>query len=311
MSSSVLTQTDLQGSLPLVARGKVRDLYKIDDETLLFVTTDRISAYDVVMARGIPNKGALLSLITAHWFDVLSAAIPTLRTHFITLDLPEQIPVKVRTQYQNRSMQVRKLEVFKIEAIVRGYITGSAWSSYQKDGTVCGIQIQPGLKESEAFPKGPIYTPSTKADLGDHDENIHPEKAKEIVGAKYADRIEQLALSLYKHAAAFAYDRGIIIADTKFEFGLDKETDEVVLIDEVLTPDSSRFWPADRYKIGESPPSFDKQHLRNWLTTQGLKGKEGVAMSDEVIAKTEEMYKEAFERLTGRIWSEALAEKVI
>ncbi|KAL8852359.1 MAG: hypothetical protein Q9221_002743 [Calogaya cf. arnoldii] len=311
MSSSVLTQTDLQGSLPLVARGKVRDLYKIDDETLLFVTTDRISAYDVVMAQGIPNKGALLSLITVHWFDVLSAAIPTLRTHFITLDLPEQIPVKFRTQYQNRSMQVRKLEVFKIEAIVRGYITGSAWSSYQKDGTVCGIPIQPGLKESEAFPQGPIYTPSTKADLGDHDKNIHPEKAKEIIGARYADRIEQLALSLYKHAAAYAYDRGIIIADTKFEFGLDKETDEVVLIDEVLTPDSSRFWPADRYKIGESPPSFDKQHLRNWLTTQGLKGKEGVAMSDEVIAKTEKMYKEAFERLTGRISSETLAEKVI
>ncbi|KAI4285481.1 MAG: hypothetical protein L6R38_000646 [Xanthoria sp. 2 TBL-2021] len=309
MATSILTQTNLEGSLPLVARGKVRDLYKVDDETLLFVTTDRISAYDVIMARGIPNKGALLSLITVHWFEVLSAAIPGLRTHFITLDLPEQIPVKVRAQYQNRSMQVRKLEVFKIEAIVRGYITGSAWSSYQKDGTVCGIQIQPGLKESEAFPEGPIYTPSTKADLGDHDENIHPEKAKEIVGARYAERIEELALSLYRHAAAYAYERGIIIADTKFEFGLDKETDEVVLIDEVLTPDSSRFWPADRYKIGESPPSFDKQPLRDWLATQGLKGKEGVAMSDEVIAKTEEMYKEAFERLTGRKWSAALVDK--
>lgn len=305
----MLTQTDLEDSLPLVARGKVRDLYKIDDETLLFVTTDRISAYDVIMARGIPNKGALLSLITVHWFEVLSAAIPSLRTHFITLDLPEQIPVKVRAQYQNRSMQVRKLEVFKIEAIVRGYITGSAWSSYQKDGTVCGIQIQPGLKESEAFPEGPIYTPSTKADLGDHDENIHPEKAKEIVGARYAERIEELALFLYRHAAAYAYERGIIIADTKFEFGLDKETDEVVLIDEVLTPDSSRFWPADRYKIGESPPSFDKQPLRDWLATQGLKGKEGVAISDEVIAKTEEMYKEAFERLTGRKWSATLVDK--
>ncbi|KAI4263717.1 MAG: hypothetical protein L6R42_001139 [Xanthoria sp. 1 TBL-2021] len=309
MASSMLTQTDLEDSLPLVARGKVRDLYKVDDETLLFVTTDRISAYDVIMARGIPNKGALLSLITVHWFEVLSAAIPSLRTHFITLDLPEQIPVKVRAQYQNRSMQVRKLEVFKIEAIVRGYITGSAWSSYQKDGTVCGIQIQPGLKESEAFPEGPIYTPSTKADLGDHDENIHPEKAKEIVGARYAERIEELALSLYRHAAAYAYERGIIIADTKFEFGLDKETDEVVLIDEVLTPDSSRFWPADRYKIGESPPSFDKQPLRDWLATQGLKGKEGVAISDEVIAKTEEMYKEAFERLTGREWSAKLVDK--
>ncbi|KAL8985487.1 MAG: hypothetical protein Q9205_000803 [Flavoplaca limonia] len=311
MASTVLTQTDLENSLPLVARGKVRDLYEINDATLLFVATDRISAFDVVMARGIPNKGALLSLISVHWFKVLSAAIPSLRTHFITLDLPGQIPVELRPQYQDRCMQVRKLEVFKIEAIVRGYITGSAWSSYRKDGTVCGIQIQPGLKESEAFPEGPIYTPSTKADLGDHDENIHPEKAKEIVGARYANRIEELALSLYRHAAAYAYERGIIIADTKFEFGLDKETDEVILIDEVLTPDSSRFWPLDRYKIGESPPSFDKQPLRNWLTSQGLKGKEGVTMSDEVIARTEALYREAFERLTGRKWTEKLVGRAI
>ena len=311
MASTVLTQTDLENSLPLVARGKVRDLYEINDATLLFVATDRISAFDVVMAQGIPNKGALLSLISVHWFEVLSAAIPSLRTHFITLDLPGQIPVELRPQYQDRCMQVRKLEVFKIEAIVRGYITGSAWSSYQKDGTVCGIQIQPGLNESEAFPEGPIYTPSTKADLGDHDENIHPEKAKDIVGARYANRIEELALSLYRHAAAYAYERGIIIADTKFEFGLDKETDEVILIDEVLTPDSSRFWPLDRYKIGESPPSFDKQPLRNWLTSQGLKGKEGVTMSDEVMAKTEALYREAFERLTGRKWSETLVGRAI
>ena len=311
MASTVLTQTDLENSLPLVARGKVRDLYEINDATLLFVATDRISAFDVVMAQGIPNKGALLSLISVHWFEVLSAAIPSLRTHFITLDLPGQIPVELRPQYQDRCMQVRKLEVFKIEAIVRGYITGSAWSSYQKDGTVCGIQIQPGLNESEAFPEGPIYTPSTKADLGDHDENIHPDKAKDIVGARYANRIEELALSLYRHAAAYAYERGIIIADTKFEFGLDKETDEVILIDEVLTPDSSRFWPLDRYKIGESPPSFDKQPLRNWLTSQGLKGKEGVTMSDEVMAKTEALYSEAFERLTGRKWSETLVGRAI
>ncbi|KAL8995590.1 MAG: hypothetical protein Q9169_004701 [Polycauliona sp. 2 TL-2023] len=309
MANKILTQTDLEQSLPLIARGKVRDLYKIDDETLLFVATDRISAFDVVMAQGIPNKGALLSLISVHWFEVLSATIPSLQTHFITLDLPEQIPVNLRPLYHDRSMQVRKLEVFKIEAIVRGYITGSAWSSYQKDGTVCGIQIQPGLEESEAFPQGPIYTPSTKAELGDHDENIHPEKAKEIVGAKYANRIEELALSLYKHAAAYAYERGIIIADTKFEFGLDKETDEVILIDEVLTPDSSRFWPADQYKVGKSQSSFDKQPLRNWLSDQGLKGKEGVAMSDEVITKTEGLYREAFERLTGKKWMETSPEK--
>ncbi|KAL8675007.1 MAG: hypothetical protein Q9168_000602 [Polycauliona sp. 1 TL-2023] len=311
MASQILTQTDLDDSLPLVARGKVRDLYQVDDKTLLFVATDRISAFDVIMARGIPHKGALLSLISVHWFNVLSAAIPSLQTHFITLDLPEQVPANLRAQYQNRSMQVKKLQVFKIEAIVRGYITGSAWSSYKKDGTVCGIHIQPGLKESEAFPQGPIYTPSTKADLGEHDENIHPEKAKDIVGAKYADRIEELALSLYKHAASYAYERGIIIADTKFEFGLDKETDQVVLIDEVLTPDSSRFWPVDRYKVGESQPSFDKQPLRNWLTDQGLKGKEGVEMTDEVIAMTGELYREAFERLIGKKWRETLAGKAI
>ncbi|KAL8735972.1 MAG: hypothetical protein Q9166_000534 [cf. Caloplaca sp. 2 TL-2023] len=309
MASTILTKTNLEDSLPLVARGKVRDLFKVNDETLLFVATDRISAYDVIMGRGIPNKGALLCLIAAHWFEVLSAAIPSLRTHFITLYLPPQIPANLRQHYQNRSMQVRKLEVFKIEAIVRGYITGSAWSSYKQNGTVCGIKIQPGLKESEAFPGGPIYTPSTKADLGDHDENIHPDKAREIVGARYADRIEELALSLYKHAAAYAYERGIIIADTKFEFGLDKETDEVVLVDEVLTPDSSRFWPADLYKIGESPPSFDKQYLRDWLSSEGLKGKEGVEMPDEVVSKTEEMYREAFERLTGKKWSETTVDK--
>lgn len=309
MAGAILTQTDLEGALPLVTRGKVRDLYKVNDGTLLFVTTDRISAYDVIMDGGIPNKGALLCLMTMHWFRVLSAAIPDLQTHFITLDLPPQIPDEVRDQYRNRSMQVRRLEVFKIEAIVRGYITGSAWSSYQKDGTVCGIKIQPGLRESEAFPGGPMYTPSTKAEQGEHDENIHPDKAKEVVGFKYAKRIEDLALSLYKHAAAYAYERGIIIADTKFEFGLDKDTDEVVLVDEVLTPDSSRFWPAHSYTVGQSQPSFDKQYLRDWLGSQGLKGNQGVSMPDEVVAKTEEKYREAFERLTGRDWGNILAGK--
>ncbi|KAI4132667.1 MAG: hypothetical protein LQ338_000607 [Usnochroma carphineum] len=300
MTATTMIHTDLSGSMPLIARGKVRDLYEVDDSTLLFVTTDRVSAYDVIMGNGIPNKGILLCLMTAHWFKVLAAAIPDLRTHFITLDLPSPIPANLREQYQNRSMQVQKLKVFKIEAIVRGYITGSAWSSYQKDGTVCGINIQPGLRQSEAFPRGPIYTPSTKAELGGHDENIHPDKAAEIVGAKYAKRIEELALSLYNHGAAYAMERGIIIADTKFEFGLDKETDQVVLVDEVLTPDSSRFWPADSYRIGESQPSFDKQCLRDWLTSQGLKGKENVEMPDEVIAKTQGKYREAFERLTGQ-----------
>ncbi|KAI4243580.1 MAG: hypothetical protein L6R40_003404 [Gallowayella cf. fulva] len=310
-SNQILTQTNnLSGSLPLVARGKVRDLYEIDPETLLFVTTDRISAFDTVFANGIPNKGALLSLMTVHWLDVLSAAIPSLRTHFLTLDLPSQIPAELRAPYRHRSMQVRKLEVFKIEAIVRGYMAGSAWSSYRKEGLVCGIRIPPGLKESERFPGGPIYTPSTKAELGEHDENIHPDRAAEIVGSKkYAARIEELALALYEHAAAYAYERGIIIADTKFEFGLDRENDEVVLVDEVLTPDNSRFWPRDLYQVGTAPPSFDKQCLRDWAISQGLKGKEGVEMPEEVVVKTEEKYREAFEKLTGRKWDEVLAEK--
>ena len=310
MVSSTLLQTDLGGALPLVARGKVRDLYQVNDGTLLFVTTDRISAFDVVMGNAIPNKGAILTLMTVHWFKVLSAAIPALQTHFLTLDLPPQIPDQVRKPYRNRSMQVRKLEVFKIEGIVRGYISGSAWSSYQKNGTVCGIEIQPGLQESEAFPGGPIYTPSTKAELGGHDENIHPDQAEEILGAKYAKRIEELALSLYKHAASYARERGIIIADTKFEFGLDIDTDDVVLVDEVLTPDSSRFWPANLYKVGQSQPSFDKQHLRDWLVSQGLKGKEGVTMSSEVAGKTEDMYRDAFERLTAHTWDDSAAEKI-
>ncbi|KAI4088605.1 MAG: hypothetical protein LQ348_000305 [Seirophora lacunosa] len=303
MAGTTVAQSDLEAPLPLVARGKVRDLYKINESTLLFVTTDRISAYDVVMRNGIPNKGAMLCLMTAHWFEILSAAIPGLRTHFVSLELPPQIPSGLRDQYQNRSMQVRKLEIFKIEAIVRGYITGSAWASYKEDGTVCGIQIQPGLRESEAFPGGPIYTPSTKAELGAHDENIHPDTAASIVGATYARRIKELSLSLYQCAAAYALERGIIIADCKFEFGLDKETDEVILADEVLTPDSSRFWPADSYRIGESPPSFDKQYLRDWLTNQALKGKDGVEVPDEVVTKTQNRYREAFERLTGNAWS--------
>ncbi|KAL8739143.1 MAG: hypothetical protein Q9181_000172 [Wetmoreana brouardii] len=305
----MLVRTDLDHALPLVARGKVRDVYDVDDGTLLFVTTDRISAYDVIMDGGIPSKGALLCLMTVHWFQVLSAAMPSLKTHFLTLDLPPQIPSNLRELYQNRSMQVRKLEIFKIEAIVRGYITGSAWSSYQRDGTICGIPIRPGLQESEAFPEGPLYTPSTKAEQGDHDENIHPERAKEIVGAKYAKRIEELALSLYKYAAAYAYERGMIIADTKFEFGVDRDTDEVVLADEVLTPDSSRFWPADTYKVGQPQSSFDKQFLRDWLTSQGLKGKQGVEMPAEIVTKTKEKYREAFEKLTGRRWTEEIADK--
>ncbi|KAL2866013.1 phosphoribosylaminoimidazolesuccinocarboxamide synthase [Aspergillus lucknowensis] len=297
--ANTLTTTNLEGSLPLLAQGKVRDLYKVDDRTLLFVATDRISAYDVIMENGIPEKGILLTLCTQKWFQILTDAIPSLRTHFITLDLPPQIPASLRPALQNRSMQVRKLRILPIEAIVRGYITGSAWNEYKKSGTVHGISVKPGLRESEAFPDGPIYTPSTKAEQGEHDENIHPDKAAEIIGEPYASKVAELAVQLYKTAHAYALTRGVIIADTKFEFGVDEETNEVVLADEVLTPDSSRFWPRDSYEVGRGQQSFDKQHLRDWLVKEGLKGKPGVRMTDEVVQKTSEKYREAWERLTG------------
>lgn len=205
-------------------------------------------------------------------------------------------------------MQVRKLKIFPIEAIVRGYITGSAWKEYQKSSTVHGIQIPAGLQNSQAFPQGAIYTPSTKAEAGQNDENIHPSEAAKIVGEKYAQRIEDLAIKLYTTARDYAAERGIIIADTKFEFGLDEETDEVVLVDEVLTPDSSRFWPASKYEVGKEQESYDKQFLRNWLTTEGLKGKQGVAMPEDIKSQTAEKYREAFEKLTGRKWADALKE---
>jgi phosphoribosylaminoimidazole-succinocarboxamide synthase len=202
-------------------------------------------------------------------------------------------------------MQVRKLKIFPIEAIVRGYITGSAWKEYQKSGTVHGLPIERGLREAEAFPQGAIYTPSTKAEAGQNDENIHPSKAAQIVGEKYAAKIEQLALNLYTAARDYAMERGIIIADTKFEFGLDEETDEVVLVDEVLTPDSSRFWPKEKYEIGRDQESFDKQYLRNFLTREGLKGKAGAEMPQEVVDETKAKYVEAYEKLTGKTWLEA------
>ncbi|KAM7209661.1 phosphoribosylaminoimidazole-succinocarboxamide synthase [Naviculisporaceae sp. PSN 640] len=306
MSPPVATTIELT-SLPKLASGKVRDLYELDDKTLLFVTTDRISAYDVIMANGVPYKGATLTQLTAHWFGVLSERIPGLKTHFLTLSPPAALSPADRELVRARSMQVRKLKVFPIEVIVRGYITGSAWKEYKKTGTVHGLPQPTGLQECSPFPE-PIYTPSTKAELGAHDENISPQKAAEIVGERYASRIEELALKVYKTAAEYARERGIIIADTKFEFGLDEETDDIVLIDEVLTPDSSRFWPADRYEVGRDQDSFDKQYLRNWLTKEGLKGKDGVSMPEEIAEATAARYKEAFKLLTGKTLEEALAQ---
>ncbi|KAH7342265.1 phosphoribosylaminoimidazole-succinocarboxamide synthase-like protein [Rhexocercosporidium sp. MPI-PUGE-AT-0058] len=301
----ILTTTTLT-ALPKIAEGKVRDLYEVGSKTLLFVASDRISAYDVIMQNGIPSKGPLLNLLSTHWFHVLSSEIPGLKTHFLTLALPSSVPEADRALLKNRSMQVRRLKIFPIEAIVRGYITGSAWKEYQRTGTVHTIPIAAGMKNAEAFPQGAIYTPSTKAEAGQNDENISQAQAAEIVGDKYAKRIEDLAIKLYTTARDYAMARGIIIADTKFEFGLDEETDEIVLVDEVLTPDSSRFWPADKYEVGREQDSYDKQYLRDWLTSEGLKGKQGVAMPEEVVAKTAEKYREAFEKLTGKKWLDAI-----
>ena len=301
----VYTTSSLEASLRLLASGKVRDLYEVDPNTLLFVATDRISAYDVIMKNGIPGKGVLLTQMTAFWFKLLSGELPDLRHHFISLDLPPSIPQDVQSGLRHRSMQVRRLRVLPIEAIVRGYITGSAWSEYRKSGTVNGKTVQMGMEESQKFEK-PIYTPSTKAEQGKHDENITTEQAAEIVGAKYAQRIEELALKLYTVAHDYALERGIIIADTKFEFGVDDKTDEVVLVDELLTPDSSRFWPKDTYLVGKSQASFDKQFLRDWLTSSELKGKEDVSMPQDVVERTGEKYREAYRILTGRTLDDAL-----
>ena len=243
--------------------------------------------------------------MTAFWFEYLQKQIPDLKTHFLGLKVPESVPAQTKAQLQNRSMLVRRLKILPVEAIVRGYITGSAWSSYKKTGEVNGKKMPAGLQESQELPE-PIYTPSTKAELGQHDENISTEHAAEIVGEKYAKRIEQLSLKIYSVAREYAMQQGIIIADTKFEFGVDEGTGEVVLVDEVLTPDSSRFWSAQTYAVGRSQDSFDKQYLRDWLTRSGLKGKEGVEMPEEVVQNTRTKYAEAFQILTGKTIEEAM-----
>ncbi|KAL2130769.1 hypothetical protein VTI74DRAFT_5968 [Chaetomium olivicolor] len=310
MASGALTSIPLD-SLPRLSQGKVRDLFSLPDgekPTLLFVTSDRISAYDVILNNGIPNKGKILTLLSAKWFEVLSSRVPGLKHHFLHLgppSMPGLVPPEEEQMLRGRSMTVRRLKIFPIEAIVRGYVTGSAWAEYEKTQTIHGLSQPAGLARCERLPQ-PIYTPSTKAELGDKDINISPEEGRKIVGDKYASRIEELALACYKAGAAYAEERGIIIADTKFEFGLDEETDEIYLVDEVLTPDSSRFWSKADYQVGREQDSFDKQVLRNWLTDNGLKGKEGVEMPPEVVEKTKGRYTEVFELLTGTSLEDAL-----
>lgn len=295
-------------SLKKVASGKVRDLFTLPDpDALLFVASDRLSAFDVVMTNGIPDKGAILTLLSAHWFRVLSERIPGLKTHFISLEIPAGVSAEEAKAIKNRSMQVRKLEVLKVEAIVRGYITGSAWKEYEAKGTVHGLSMPEGMQLSQKFPKA-IYTPSTKAEAGAHDENIHPDEAwKEIGDKETAKKVEELALSIYNTAAAYAEERGIIIADTKFEFARDAEGN-VYLVDEVLTPDSSRFWPKGDYEVGKEQDSFDKQYVRNWLIKEGLKAKGGVTIPQDICDATADRYRDAFLKLTGMSFEEAAAQ---
>ncbi|MFT5121765.1 MAG: phosphoribosylaminoimidazole-succinocarboxamide synthase [Candidatus Omnitrophota bacterium] len=283
-------------NLNLINRGKVRDIYDIDDEHLLFVASDRLSAFDVVMSNGIPGKGKILNQLSLFWFDLLAGLGAN---HLAVTDfeaMPESVK-SYRDQLEGRSILVNKLEIVPVEAIVRGYITGSGWKEYTKKGTVCDIELPEGLQESEKLP-APLYTPSTKAEQGAHDENIHPDKAVEILGATRAAEVEDRAIGLYVKAAEYAATRGIIIADTKFEFGVNPAGD-LILADEVLTPDSSRFWPADKFGIGRGQDSFDKQYVRDYLESINFDKTNPVEIPADIVERTLDKYVEAYRLITG------------
>ncbi|WP_297365403.1 phosphoribosylaminoimidazolesuccinocarboxamide synthase [Acidiferrobacter sp.] len=283
-------------SLPFLHRGKVRDIYEVDKDKLLIVQTDRISAFDVILSEPIPEKGRILTALSGFWFDKLGHVIPN---HLTGISPESVVAGGEKGEVEGRAFVVRKLKALPIEAIVRGYIVGSGWKEYQKSGTVCGIPLPQGLVEAEQLPE-PIFTPSTKAPMGEHDENISFEEAKRLIGADLAEKVKRAAIGLYSEAAEYALKKGIIIADTKFEFGLD-EAGKLYLIDEILTPDSSRFWPKDEYRPGRNPPSFDKQYVRDWLEVQDWnKQAPAPALPAEVIQKTAEKYREALMRLTSR-----------
>ncbi len=293
--TTALYESELK-SLPLIQRGKVRDIYAVDDEHMLIVTTDRLSAFDVILPTPIPGKGEVLTQVSNFWFDRMRDVIPN---HLSTLKLVDVIPdAAERAPLEGRSIIVRKLKPLPIEAIVRGYLIGSGWKDYQQTGAVCGIPLPEGLQLADQLPE-PIYTPSTKAEVGDHDINVDFEHTVKLVGQDIAEQVRDVSLRIYKEAAAYARERGIIIADTKFEFGLD-EDGTLVLIDEALTPDSSRFWPADTYRPGISPPSFDKQFVRDYLETLDWdKTAPGPELPAEIAEKTAEKYREALRRLTA------------
>jgi phosphoribosylaminoimidazole-succinocarboxamide synthase len=283
-------------SLKLINRGKVRDMYAVDDEHMLFVASDRISAFDVVLPDPIPGKGAVLTQLSNFWFQrtakLVANHLSSLRLEDVLSDADERATVAAQ------AVVVRRLEPLPVEAIVRGYLIGSGWKDYQASGQVSGVDLPAGLRQADRLPRT-IFTPSTKADVGDHDENIGFEQMVALVGREIAERVRDLSLQLYESAVAHAAERGIIIADTKFEFGLDKEG-RVVLMDEVLTPDSSRFWPADEYAPGSSPPSFDKQYVRDYLESIGWNKKPPApSLPEQVIERTAQKYQEARDRLTA------------
>jgi phosphoribosylaminoimidazole-succinocarboxamide synthase len=292
---SVLLQTDFP-ELELHASGKVRDVYRLDNERLLFVATDRISAFDYVLATGIPHKGRVLNQLSLFWFDFLKDIVPN---HLVTADVA-QYPATVRTyadQLRGRSMVVARAEMFPVECVVRGYISGSAWKEYKATGTVCGIDLPKGLRESDQLPE-PIFTPAIKATTG-HDENISYEEMTKIVSPEDSRQLRDLTLRIYTKASEYARQRGIIIADTKFEFG--RTAHGITLADEVLTPDSSRFWPADKYQPGQAQESYDKQYVRDYLEEiRWNKQPPAPALPPEVAQRTSEKYAEAYHQITGR-----------
>jgi phosphoribosylaminoimidazole-succinocarboxamide synthase len=293
---NALHESELPG-LELISRGKVRDIYAVDDAHLLIVTTDRLSAFDVVLPQPIPGKGEVLTRVANFWFSRTRHIIPN---HLADIPLADVVtdPAQ-RARLGDRAIVVRRLRPLPVEAIVRGYLIGSGWKDYQASGGVCGIPLPPGLRLADQLPEA-IFTPSTKAEVGDHDENIDFARTEALLGAELAAQVRDASLRIYTECAAYARERGIIIADTKFEFGLD-EAGTLHLIDEVLTPDSSRFWPADQYQPGSSPPSFDKQYVRDYLETLDWdKTPPGPELPQEVIDRTAEKYREAERRLTGR-----------
>ena len=297
--SAPLLKTNLQ-SLNLLHQGKVRDIYAIDDSTMLLVSTDRLSAFDVILPTGIANKGAMLTQMANFWFEKLKHVVPN---HLTGIE-PETVvsaedKAQLGTGNLSRAVVVKKLKPLPIEAIVRGYLVGSGWKEYKAKGTVCGIALPSGLQEASKLPT-PIFTPSSKAAVGEHDENISLDQCAALIGADMAEKVAKVAIQLYNEAAEYALTRGIIIADTKFEFGLDS-AGVLHVMDEVLTPDSSRFWPAESYKVGSNPPSYDKQYVRDWLESiQWNKAPPAPALPDDVAQRTSEKYCEAFEKLTGK-----------